>query len=68
MTEVRLPFNEEFSLILDEKKRGKDFRLFFSIFDRFRRLNEKKVNFLDRTLGKVMRRIFIARSTITVDP
>ena len=52
-------------MILDKKKMGKDFGCFYDFFafsDRFRGLDGKKVNFfLDRSLGKVVRRIFIAQ-------
>ena len=54
-----------FSLILGEKKRGKDFKLFFLNFLRSRTvlgdLTGKESFFFNRSLGKVVRMIFIAQ-------
>ena len=54
------------SLILDEKKRGKDFRLVFSDFFAFSKgFRALKDNcFLDRSHGKVVRNILIAQTLL----
>jgi hypothetical protein len=63
MAEVRFPFIEEFQFDFRQEKKGEGFifKLFFSIFLRSRTVFGDFFFSLDRSLGKVVRRIFIAQ-------